>query len=313
MNEFEFIKGLNFSDHKDYKQGYPNGCDLKDDIALLAPHPEGVLIVSKDIIAEDTHFFADDPLDKIIQKAIRVNISDIAAKGAKPYGFMVGLLLPEWIRSAENLKIIQDTLNNESQYFNMPLIGGDTVHAKNFAISVTIFGICSGPPPLRSGARIGDNIYVTGTLGESASGLYIKQHHIASNNADKFRQKYLLPEPPFRLGQALYSYMSAACDISDGLINDLEHILKASQCGAYIDIDTIPHANAFANDDLNLRLALTGGDDYQILFTSSAHEKEINMLSQSHTIPITKIGHITQGNKITYSREIDIQATLKNF
>ena len=297
--EFDFIHSLK-SILSAQHGVYPDAQNFEDDVCILGKIDTDYLIISKDMLTEGTHFFSDDPVDKIVQKAIRSNISDIAAKGARSYGMLLGLCLPPSYQTTENLKRIQQAIAHECSFYKLPLCGGDTISGEKFTLSVTIFGLCSHQPPKRSDAKIGDIIYVTGILGLSSSGLAIRLGEKTSLQAELFLEYYLLPNPPLWAGQALGQYMNASCDISDGLLQDLEHILTASGVGAEIDINSIPHAGAFDDFETNLKYALTGGDDYQILFTSSASPDILQNIAKDYQIKITPIGMITKENHIHY-------------
>lgn len=310
-SEFDFIHDLRcLAFQGDQNQ---DGLNLEDDICIISQSSNGILIASKDIITEDTHFFKHDPLDLVIKKAIRTNISDITAKGAKLHGMMVGLMLPEHYRDDKNLKIIHHALAQDIEYYKLPLLGGDTVSSKNFSISITIFGSCPALPPLRKNAKAGDHIYVTGILGKSHAGLNIRLKQIKETGDNKhYLKDYLLPDPPYALGQALFPYMNASCDISDGLLQDLNHILKASHVGAEIDLDKIPYAMVTQNKAQDIEYAVTGGDDYQILFTSQHNPKIFKELAEKFNISITHIGEITENNRLSLSGNININKKCYN-
>lgn len=298
-SEFDFIHSLKslLSSHHGL---YPDAQNFEDDVCILGKIGTDYLIASKDMLTEGTHFFENDPVDKIVQKAIRTNISDIAAKGAKPYGMMLALCLPPSYQTSNNLKLIHQAIADECAFYNIPLCGGDTISGERLTLSVTLFGLCSHIPPKRSDAKIGDIIYVTGILGLSSSGLALRLGKETSRHAELFLEHYLLPNPPLWAGQALGQYMNASCDISDGLLQDLGHILTASGVGAEIDSDTIPHANAFDDFETNLHYAMTGGDDYHILFTSSAPPHIFQKIAAEYQIKITPIGVITKDGHIHY-------------
>jgi thiamine-monophosphate kinase len=307
MGEFTFINMIKSLNNMPLSVGTSNALGFDDDVCIIAHLPDGVLIATKDIITQGTHFFAQDDLSSIIKKAIRTNISDITAKGAKPYSMMLGLCLPDIYQGAESLKIISDTILSESVFYHVPLLGGDTVKSDILTISVTLFGICPDMPPLRQNAQIGDNIYVTNILGLSASGLKIRQGMTAVQHQDLCLNRYLIPEPPLLLGQDLFPYMHASCDISDGLLQDLNHILSASTLnnkgqgiGARIFTDKIPHLDIFDDKDFNLELSMTGGDDYEILFTSKKIPEFLSQISEKHAQKITHIGEITNGHGIEF-------------
>ncbi|EEP93716.1 Thiamine-monophosphate kinase (Thiamine-phosphate kinase) [Yersinia aldovae ATCC 35236] len=230
-----------------------------------------LLAISTDTLVSGVHFLADiDPAD-LGYKALAVNLSDLAAMGAAPAWLSLALTLPnvneDWLQS------FSDSLFEQLNYYGMQLIGGDTTRGP-LSLTLTIQGLVpAGRALTRAGARIGDWIYVTGTLGDSAAGLAILQNELqVDNEADRAAliHRHLRPQPRILQGQALRSLASSAIDISDGLISDLQHILKASGCGASIELEDLPYSDALKNQvdaDQALRWALSGGEDYELCFT----------------------------------------------
>lgn len=280
-------------------QGFPNALAFQDDICALGQIDGATLICSQDMICENIHFFSQDPLDLIVKKALRVNISDIAAKGAKPYGVMVGLALPSKYHDQISQDLIYQALKEDLALYNIALLGGDTTSSESLTISITIFGLCAYPIPYRQNVQIGDHIYVTGTLGVSKIGLDLRlgtspiaEHH---PDIDIFHQAYLLPDPPLNAGMALAPFMQAAMDISDGLLGDLQKMIDVSaknlntELGFTLNYDQIPCAE-IENKKYALECALHGGDDYQILFTSQHDASRLTEISQAHNIQISCIG-----------------------
>lgn len=211
-----------------------------------------------------------DPAD-LGYKSLAVNLSDLAAMGADPAWVSLALTLPEinepW------LERFSDSLFEQLDYYGMQLIGGDTTRGP-LSITFTINGLVpAGRALLRSGARIGDWIYVTGTLGDSAAGLAILQDRLTVADEDERNmlvQRHLRPHPRVLQGQALRDLASSAIDISDGVISDLGHILKASDCGANLYLDDLPLSACLTNNttpDQALQWALSGGEDYELCFT----------------------------------------------
>ncbi len=244
---------------------------IGDDCALLTVPEKQLLAISTDTLVSGIHFLADiDPAD-LGYKALAVNLSDLAAMGADPAWLSLALTLPEV--NEEWLKAFSDSLFEQMNYYGMQLIGGDTTRGP-LSMTLTIHGhIPVGWALTRSGARIGDWIYVTGTLGDSAAGLAILQDRLQVS--DRAAQEYLLarhlrPHPRVLQGQALRDLASSAIDISDGLISDLRHVLNASECGARIELDELPLSQTLTSNteaDQALRWALTGGEDYELCFT----------------------------------------------
>ena len=170
-------------------------------------------------------------------------------------------------------------------------------------------------PPLRKNAQLNDKIYVTGTLGLSHAGLKIRLGDVAKTENNKhFLDHYLLPDPPYAIGKSLFPIMNASCDISDGLIADLGHILKASHVGAEINLDKIPYAPLTGIAQQDIENAATGGDDYQILFTSTATTDYINNISRKFNVKISEIGKITSDKGLSLLGKYSInQMCYNNF
>jgi thiamine-monophosphate kinase len=296
MSEFEFINRLK-SLITPNQGAYPDALNFTDDICILGKISHQTLICSQDTLCEDIHFFKDDPLDAIVKKAIRTNVSDITCKGGKPYGMMFSICLPKRYHNQQAQDLIYTALEQDLSLFNIPLLGGDTTNGKTLTISITIFGLCDHPIPLRKNVSIGDAIYVTGTLGLSKIGLDIRHNKpetFAIKDKEYYKNAYLYPNPPLNLGIALSPYMNAAIDISDGLIGDLNKMLLASDKNIGYDLDetTIPIAD-IDNQYYALECALYGGDDYQILFTTHYSSDIFYNLSHEYGVKITKIGTIS--------------------
>ncbi|MHB2112967.1 thiamine-phosphate kinase [Raoultella planticola] len=244
---------------------------IGDDCALLNIPEKKTLAISTDTLVAGNHFLPDiDPAD-LAYKALAVNLSDLAAMGAEPAWLTLALTLPE--ADEAWLAAFSDSLFMQLNYYDMQLIGGDTTRGP---LSMTL-GIHGFVPPgralKRSGAKPGDWIYVTGTPGDSAAGLAILQDRLvveSAADADYLLARHLRPMPRVLQGQALRDLASSAIDLSDGLISDLGHILKASGCGARIDLDAMPLSDAllrYAEREQALRWALSGGEDYELCFT----------------------------------------------
>ncbi|WP_313574373.1 thiamine-phosphate kinase [Pseudescherichia sp.] len=244
---------------------------IGDDCALLNVPEKQTLAISTDTLVSGIHFLPDiDPAD-LAYKALAVNLSDLAAMGADPAWLTLALTLPEvdepW------LKAFSDSLFEQLSYYDMQLIGGDTTRGP-LSMTLGIHGyVPAGRALKRSGAKPGDWIYVTGTPGDSAAGLAILQDRLQVNDpkdADWLVKRHLRPTPRILHGQALRDLANSAIDLSDGLISDLGHILQASECGAMIDVDTLPYSDALrrhVDPDQALRWALGGGEDYELCFT----------------------------------------------
>jgi thiamine-monophosphate kinase len=283
----------------------PGAFGLKDDAAVIAPRPGYDLVVTTDQVSEGTDFFKHDPADSIAKKALLVNLSDLAAKGARPEYYLLTLSLPqgmtrEWLeRFAAGLLEVQDI-------YALSLLGGDTAATEGpLSIAVTAFGfVPAGKMVRRSGAKAGDQVYVTGAIGDSGGGLAIFQrekHTLDEAQRDYLISRYRVPHPPVDFGTALPGRASASVDVSDGLIADLGHVAAASRVCITLDAQAIPRSaalRAFWGDGIEAIVrAATSGDDYQIAFTADpAREKDI--LAAAKTIPVTRIGTVTAGQGV---------------
>jgi len=312
MYEFDIIKKY-FSP---LSTGFSGALSLCDDAAVFAPPAGHELVITKDAISEGVHFIGSESADLIAGKALRVNLSDLAAMGAAPICYFLALILPKntpekWVQKfAEGLRETQ----NE---FGISLAGGDTISTLGtLSISITAIGSVEASSALRrNGAKIGDDIYVSGTLGDAALGLKSLTNNQQPTTNNHLINRYLTPEPRLSLGQNLRGIANACMDISDGLVQDLGHICQASKVGAVIYADKIPLSEAAilfchprvggdinnsqkdsrlrGNDNTDiLETALSGGDDYELLFTAPPEK--------AHLIPknCTKIGQIIAGTNM---------------
>jgi thiamine-monophosphate kinase len=272
-----------------------------DDCALLSPKPGMRLAISSDMLVEGRHFFADVDPESLGHKALAVNLSDLAACGARPLAFTLALALPgidePWLAGfSRGLFALADLHGCE-------LIGGDTTQGP-LNICITVFGeVPAGQALLRSGARPGDDIYVSGTLGEARMALEALLGHIAiaPELLARLRLRLERPTPRVSLGQALRGIASSAMDVSDGLIGDISHILKASGVGATIHTaettsliaaSALPvSAGATFDNEFLRQCSLGGGDDYELVFTASAaHRRAVADAARATSTPVTRIG-----------------------
>jgi thiamine-monophosphate kinase len=257
----------------------PGADGLRDDAATLTPSPGHDLVLTADAIVAGVHYFPEDPPASIARKALGVNLSDLAAKGALPRGFLLTLALPpDWTEAW--LAGLADGLREASGAFGCPLLGGDTVRAAGPALlGITALGeVPAGRMVRRPTAQVGDRICVTGTIGDAALGLALRLAPDAPwaaslTEADRAHllDRYLHPQPRLALAPALRRFASAAMDVSDGLVGDLAKMLGGAGHGAAVSLPDIPLSPAAARavaaaPDL-LDTALTGGDDYEILCT----------------------------------------------
>ncbi|EGU9664574.1 thiamine-phosphate kinase [Salmonella enterica] len=272
---------------------------IGDDCALLNIPEKQTLAISTDTLVAGIHFLPDiDPAD-LAYKALAVNLSDLAAMGADPAWLTLALTLPDvdeaWLAA------FSDSLFEQLDYYDMQLIGGDTTRGL-LSMTLGIHGLVpAGRALKRSGAKPGDWIYVTGTLGDSAAGLAILRgdFRVGSwGDADYLVKRHLRPTPRILQGQALRDLASSAIDLSDGLISDLGHILQASNCGARIDLEALPDSEELwghANDpEQKLRWMLSGGEDYELCFTVPELNRGALDVALGHLgVPFTCIGQMT--------------------
>jgi thiamine-monophosphate kinase len=281
----------------------PGALDLTDDAALLDPTPGRQLVLAKDAMVAGVHFLPADPPCQIAQKLLRVNLSDLAAMGAAPRGYLLALARPKEIEDGWLAEFCAG-LAADNSTFEIALLGGDTVSTPGpLTLSLTAIGeVPKGAALLRSGAKPGDEIWVSGTLGDAALGLEVLQSSVeAPKDARAYlTDRYRLPQPRLALGQALRGVASAAIDISDGLVADLGHILEASAVGAELRAEQLP-LSAAARDLPRARdAALAGGDDYELLFTAPPKRRaEIAALACRLDLPLTRIGEIRAGSNIS--------------
>jgi thiamine-monophosphate kinase len=257
----------------------PEGLGLTDDAAVLAPPLGCDLVLTADALVAGAHFFAEDPPDAIAAKALNVNLSDLAAKGATPLGYLLSLALPpDWTQNF--LELFAQGLGETGRNAGIALLGGDTVSTSGpLTLSITALGaVPHGKMIRRAGARIGDLIYVTGTIGDAALGLALRRAECVGESPPPWAQdldaaalidRYLRPRPRLALTKPLLAHAHAAMDVSDGLIGDLRALMRASGAAAEVDLDKIPLSAparaARAADPALLDTLLTGGDDYEIL------------------------------------------------
>lgn len=254
----------------------PGAFGLDDDAAALKSSGDDI-VVTTDAIVEGVHFLSDDPPDTIARKALRVNLSDLAAKGAVPAGFVLTLAL----RNADDawLRAFAAALGEDAKQFGCPLLGGDTVSTPGpLMISITAFGrVPPGGMVHRSGAKPGDRVIVTGTIGDAALGLAVLKGgkvHAALSDAvarDMLISRYRVPQPRTALAEIVREYAGAAMDVSDGLAGDLTKLCAVSGISAVIDLDSIPRSDAardlLLRDIVGIETLIAGGDDYEILCT----------------------------------------------
>jgi thiamine-monophosphate kinase len=249
------------------------------------------------MLVEGRHFFINANPELLGRKALAVNLSDLAAMGAKPIGFTLAIALPTvdivW------LEAFSKGLFAVANQYSCPLIGGDTT-AGPLTISITAFGsIPSGKAIRRSGAKVGNDIWASGTIGDARLALAALRHEITLPESDLKQIEHRMhnPTPRVELGMKIRELASAALDISDGLLGDLHHILKQSQVSAEVFLDQIPKSETLQkqSEDIQNQFAASGGDDYEICFTAPIEKRGvIDEISRVLNLPLTRIGSITE-------------------
>jgi thiamine-monophosphate kinase len=282
----------------------PGALGLKDDAAFIKAPAGCDLVLKTDAIVGGVHFFNDDPAAAVASKAMRVNLSDLAAKGATPLGFLVSLALPKDTSDAW-LTDFAKGLRGDAITYKCPLFGGDTVRSPGpVMVSVAMFGsVPEGMMVRRSGAQAGDKVFVTGSIGDAALGLGLRngaQWPLSDAHRQHLRSRYLLPQPRTALTEAVRHYASASMDVSDGLVGDLTKLCRVSGVAARIDATRVPLSDAaqavIAADPAALETALTGGDDYEILCTvPPAKVDRFRVAAMAAKVAVTEIGMIEAG------------------
>lgn len=285
----------------------PGAFGLDDDAAALQAAGEDI-VVTTDAIVEGVHFLSADPPGTLARKALRVNLSDIAAKGATPAGFVLTLAL----RKVEEtwLKPFAEALGEDAAHYGCPLLGGDTVSTPGpLMISITAFGqVPQGKMVHRAGARAGDLVFVTGTIGDAALGLDVLRGSpaalaLADDAAARevLASRYRVPQPRNALARAVRDHASAAMDVSDGLAGDLTKLCAASGVSADIELSRIPHSPAatalLSRGAIGVEALIAGGDDYEILCTvGEDHAADFVQAAQAAGVAVAEIGRIVAGD-----------------
>ncbi|NQE48104.1 thiamine monophosphate kinase [Herbaspirillum rubrisubalbicans] len=266
-----------------------------DDCALMTPAPGMQLAISSDMLVEGRHFFPDADPHTLGHKCLAVNLSDLAAMGAQPIAFTLALALPQ--ARAEWLAPFSQGMLALADQHGCELIGGDTTKGP-LTISITVFGEVPPQQALRrDAARAGDDIWVSGTLGDARLALagYRQEFEVHPEQLQQAAPRMHAPTPRVALGLALRGIAHAAIDISDGLAGDLGHILARSRVGATLDVDALPSGTALQQRDLHLRrrFTLSGGDDYELCFTAPARQREaVQKAAHAAGTAVTRIGRI---------------------
>ncbi len=292
MGEFELI-GRYFQRHGPAAPGVVLG--IGDDCALLAPRPGMQLAVSSDMLVEGRHFLSTVAPQHLAHKALAVNLSDLAACGARPLAFTLALAMPRADETflapfARGLFALADAQG-------IALVGGDTT-AGPLTLCVTVFGeVPAGQALRRDGAAAGDRLWVSGTLGDARLALEVFRGSLClpGDGFEQVRRAMELPQPRVALGQALRGLATSAIDLSDGLLGDLGHVLRASSVGAVVEADAIPCSAtlAAAGDDLRRGCVLHGGDDYELLFSAPPErDAAVRAAAAAAGVQVTPIGRL---------------------
>jgi len=287
---------------------HPGALGLSDDTAVLTPPAGDDLVITADALIGSVHFFPDDAADMVAKKALRVNLSDLAAKGAKPLGFLLTLALP---KSADEswIKQFARGLGSDAEFYGCPLLGGDSVRTPGpVAISITALGrVPKGTMVRRRGAQAGDAVLVSGTIGDAALGLELRDVVTAARRwklENRFHyhliRRYLLPQPRTGLAEAVRGNATAAMDVSDGLVGDLTKLCRVSDVSAEIEVARIPLSEGaravVASEEAAIERILTGGDDYEILCTVPPDRLGAFLAAADQArVPVANIGRITDG------------------
>jgi thiamine-monophosphate kinase len=295
----------------------PAALGLLDDAACLSAEPGTDLVLTADALVAGVHFFPHDPPDAIGWKTLAVNLSDLAAKAAEPRGFLLSLALPPgW--TAEWLDGFAAGLGAAAREGGCPLLGGDTVRTPGpLTLSVTALGsVPAGRMAPRTGARPGDRLYVSGTIGDAALGLKLRlaeeprraapawAEALDSAGRDHLLDRYLRPRPRLALREALRAHAHAAMDVSDGLVGDLRKMASASGVAASLDVVRVPLSPAgeiaVAADREALALVVTGGDDYEVLCSVPADKAPaFEDAARNAGVPVAAIGEVSGGNSVS--------------
>lgn len=289
LGEFELIDRL----LRPLACGFPGALGLADDAALIDVPGDHQLVVAKDALVEGVHFLADDPPETVAGKLLRVNLSDLAAMGADPLAYLTVIARPEGLGDAW-LEGFAAGLARDQERFGLHLVGGDTVATPGpLLLSLTILGLVPrGRALTRGGAGPGELVCVSGTLGDAAMGLRILRGLAAPEDLSlPLVERYRTPRPRLELGRALRGLATAVIDVSDGLLADLGHVLEASGVGAEVEAERVPLSAAARALPGARATALSGGDDYELLFTLPPdREPELATLADRLGLPLTVIG-----------------------
>jgi thiamine-monophosphate kinase len=295
---------------------HPGAFGLVDDAAAIAPPAGCDVVLTTDGVIAGVHYFPDDRPENIGRKALRMNLSDLAAKGATPLGFLLSLALPTGADEAW-VAAFAAGLAEDVERYGCPLLGGDTDHTPGpTSVSISAFGaVPHGKMVRRSTAKAGDVIVVTGTIGDAALGVLLrndetlaKRWRLSDTMSAHLKQRYLLPQPRNSLANAVLQNASAAMDVSDGLVGDLAKLCRASGVAAEIDVARLPLSTAVlaavGAEPTALETALTGGDDYEIVLTLPPEKLlAFQLAGDTAGLEVSAIGRIVAGEGARFIRD----------
>tara|TARA_R110000868_G_scaffold10156_7_gene49647 strand:+ start:2195 stop:3163 length:969 start_codon:yes stop_codon:yes gene_type:complete len=281
-------------------RGHPAALDLADDAAVLTPAPGCQIVVASDMLVAGVHFLETDPPEVAAERALRSNLSDLAAMGAEPLGYLSSIAWPAGVTQAWRDGFV-DGLASAQDRFGLALLGGDTTSGPGpFTISLTLLGqVPSGSALLRRGARAGDDVWVSGTIGDARLGLEISRGALAADAV--LLERYRRPSPRLELGVALRGLASACLDVSDGLIADAGHIAAVSWVRLELQAGQIPlspQSRRWLQEapGANLVTLVTGGDDYELLFCARQDcRASIERLGREIGLVLTRVGLVADG------------------
>jgi thiamine-monophosphate kinase len=300
----------------------PGGLGLLDDAALVECRAGQRLVMTADAIVAGVHFLPEDPPDLVAKKLLRVNLSDLAAMGARPLHYLLTTALPVSLGAGWVAEFARG-LGEDQRLYGIDLIGGDSVStAGPAALSLTAIGeVAAGAEIRRTGARAGDDIWVSGTIGDAYLGLGLLRGaapRLAAEHRTALIRRFQLPEPRVILGPALSGVASAMIDVSDGLLADLGHICETSHLAGVVELASLPMSPAaravvVLEPDVAPQLA-TGGDDYELLFTAPSEAVDaVRALGSQLAVPVTRIGRIEAGDGVRLvdagGREVTVEAS----
>lgn len=283
--------------------------DLADDAAVLGIPAGRRLVIAADAMVEGVHYLPEDPPETVGRKLLRVNLSDLAAMGAAPLGYLMTTSFArgtadDWIAGFVR------GLAEDQRIFGLGVLGGDTTATPGpTCLSLTILGtVAPGMEIKRIGARPGDDVWVSGTIGDGLLGLRVLRGELPADGKGHLARRYRLPEPRLALGEAIAPLARAGLDVSDGLVQDLGHLCRAAGCGAVIEAADVPlsaPAQALVERVPALLPALlTGGDDYELLFTAAPEAAEAVRAAAARTgVPVTRIGRMVPGAPEVVARD----------